>query len=170
MARKATESEQAIDNGTTVPILAEGIGTRIKAAADKIGSRKKAAGAAGVSDDMLYKYIRETSTPSFAAMAGLCRESGYSLDWMATGEGAARAGEVSASPAAPSSLGRPDIDLDALEEVVSKIRRMFRERNINLKPEAEARIVRLVYEYYLRQGEAMDEASLDNVIELAAFR
>lgn len=87
MARKKRESEGENGIGTALPIIAPGIGKRIKAAADAVGSRKKAAQAAGVSDDMLYKYIRETSTPSFAAMVGLARAAGVRLEWLATGEG-----------------------------------------------------------------------------------
>lgn len=62
------------------------------------------------------------------------------------------------------------LKLDALEEVITKTRSMLQKRNISLNPEAEARIIRLIYEFYLRQGEPMDEAMLNNIIELAAFR
>jgi len=166
MARKIRASEQKDSNGTAVPILADGIGTRIKAAADKIGSRKKAAQAAGVSDDMLYKYIRETSAPSFTAMAGLCAEAGLSLDWMATGKAPMDEGDRDAVPA----LGRPDHDMDALQDIMEKVLALLDKRRPDLSPKARARIVRLVYEFYVRQEKQMDEASLDNVIELAAFR
>lgn len=116
----------------------------------------------GIAQSLIGKYLDGVSTPGTDKLVVLANALGVSVAWLATGE--------PAKEAAPSLLGKPDADLDALEEVVSKIRRMFRERSISLKPEAEARIVRLVYEYYLRQGEAMDEASLNNVIELAAFR
>ena len=53
---------------------------------------------------------------------------------------------------------------------VAKTRAKFKERGISLSPQAEAKVIRLIYEFYARQGEPMDEASLDNVIELAAFR
>lgn len=85
--RKNGESERGIGNGTPVPILAPGIGTRIKAASGAFGDRKSAADAAGVSTDMLYRYFREESTPSFSAIVGLARGSGYCLEWLATGEG-----------------------------------------------------------------------------------
>lgn len=80
-------TERAKDSEKAGPILAPGIGTRIKTVSEKIGTRAKAALTAGVSDDMLYRYIREESPPSFKAMAGLAAASGYSLDWMATGKG-----------------------------------------------------------------------------------
>lgn len=161
MSEKAKETERLGVNRKDVPILSSGIGTRIKFAAERVGARKSAAKAAGVSEDMLYRYIREQASPSFAAMSGLALAARVRMEWIATGEG---------DPGPEPSLGRPDIDLDALEQVVVKTRRMLLDRNINLKPEAEARVIRLIYEFYLRQGEPMDEASLNNVIELAAFR
>lgn len=62
------------------------------------------------------------------------------------------------------------MDLSSLEEVTRKVLQLLDERRPDLSSKARARIVRLVYEFYLRQGEPMDEASLNNVIELAAFR
>ena len=47
---------------------------------------------------------------------------------------------------------------------------MFKAKGIKLRPEAEAKVIRLMYEYYLRHGDAMDEATMENVIALAAFR
>lgn len=79
-----------------------------------------------------------------------------------------RAGE--AVPEASQSLGKPDISLDALEDVIVKVRAMLRKKRPDLSLKAEARIIRLVYEFYMKQGESMDDAILDNVIELAAFR
>ncbi len=93
-------SEPPPMNRNAVPILAPGIGTRIKAAADRIGTRANAAAAAGVSDDMLYRYIREESPPSFAAMAGLACAAGVSLEWIATGEPPMRRGELRAEESA----------------------------------------------------------------------
>ncbi len=67
--------------------ISPGFGDRVKAAADLVGTRAEAAAAAGVSEDMLYRYIREECPPSFSAMAGLSHHSGVSLDWLATGRG-----------------------------------------------------------------------------------
>lgn len=68
------------------PQPVQGIGNRIKAAADAIGSRKEAARLAGVSDDMLYRYMREETPPRFEAIVRLAQAAGMSLDWMATGQ------------------------------------------------------------------------------------
>lgn len=87
MSRKNKESELDRGGRSSVPILEPGIGTRIKAAADAVGSRVDAARAAGISDDMLYRYIREDSLPGFEAIVGLARAAGFSIEWMASGRG-----------------------------------------------------------------------------------
>lgn len=145
--------------------MAPGIGSRIKFASDRIGARKSAAAAAGVSDDMLYRYIRERGAPSFAAMAGLAAAAGVRLEWLATGEG-----DPEQDSGAATRLGRPDIDLDALEDVMTQVLALLEKRRPDLSVKARARIVRLVYEFYIKQEKPMDKASLDNIIELAAFR
>lgn len=67
--------------------FAPGIGARIRLLADRVGSRGKAARAARVSEDMVYRYMREDSLPSFGAMANLAHAAGASLEWLATGDG-----------------------------------------------------------------------------------
>ncbi|WP_328184682.1 hypothetical protein [Marinobacter sp. OP 3.4] len=61
-------------------------------------------------------------------------------------------------------------DLDAMEEITTKVLALLEQRRPDLSAKARARIIRLVYEFYIKQEKPMDEASLDNVIELAAFR
>lgn len=54
---------------------------------DELPNRAAAAKAAGKSRDQLYAYINGTSEPSFLALAALAEETGFSLDWLATGRG-----------------------------------------------------------------------------------
>ncbi|MDN8035390.1 helix-turn-helix transcriptional regulator [Burkholderia vietnamiensis] len=70
-----------------VSIPADGIESRIDEMCRQIGGRGAAAAVAGVSDDMLRRYIRGDSKPTFEVMAKLARAAGVSLDWVATGEG-----------------------------------------------------------------------------------
>lgn len=81
------ESDRAPRDPIRDPILAAGIGSRIKAVADTLGTREEAAVAAGVSADMLYRYIREESPPPLRAMAALCKRAGFRLEWLAFDEG-----------------------------------------------------------------------------------
>lgn len=82
--------------------------------------------------------------------------------WLVTGQG---------SPdGVRQQLGQPAPDLDRLEEVIAKTERMLAARRASVTPETKAKVIRLIYEYCLRQGHIMDDASLTNVIELAAYR
>lgn len=104
------------------------------------------------------------SVPGTDKLVALATAANVSITWLATGmgetgtEGLAHQESVS------------EVDLSSLEEVTGKVLQLLDERRPDLSSRARARIVRLVYEFYLRQGEPMDEASLNNVIELAAFR
>lgn len=110
----------------------------------------------GMSDSLVRKYLAGT-LPGLDKLVVMAEVAGVSVQWLATGK------EVAA-------LGQPQIDYDKLEEVTTKILRLFQDRGVKVKPEALARIIRLVYEYVQRQGKDMDAASLDNIIELAAYR
>ena len=61
------------------------LGTRISAVAEEIGTRKDAAKVAGISDDMLFRYIAGRSKVSFEPVAKMCESRGISLDWLHTG-------------------------------------------------------------------------------------
>jgi len=98
-SKRRTESELGRHRRNEVPIFAPGIGTRINAAAKMIGSRAQAAAAAGVSEDMLYRYIREESQPSFSSIVGLGRAACLSLEWFATGVDDRSTDRVSENPA-----------------------------------------------------------------------
>lgn len=168
MPGKKRESEQDAGSGRVFPFLAPGIGARIRLAAERIGTRAKAAKAAGISNDMLYRYIREQSPPSFSAMTGLALSAGVSLEWLATGKGSPGGGV--ASPAGTYSAGPVEVDLDLLEEVAASTFKELQARDIRLEPEAQARLIRVLYRHFANKGEHPDHETVSNIIDLAAYR
>lgn len=114
----------------------------------------------GIAQSLVRKYLRGDSIPGTDKLVALAAVTGVSVAWLATGQ----------EEKAPKEEDGSGVNFDALEQVVTKTRRMLSDKNVNLSPEAEGRVVRLIYEFYTKQGQPMDEASLDNVIELAAFR
>lgn len=104
------------------------------------------------------------SVPGTDKLVALATAANVSLTWLATGTG-----EISRE-ALTQQQSANALDLSSLEEVAGRVLQLLDERRPDLSSKARARIVRLVYEFYMRQGEPMDEASLNNVIELAAFR
>lgn len=85
----------------------EGVGVRIHAMVDRVGDVNLAAHAAGVSVSTLRRYMRGDVAAPFAALAGLARRSGMSLDWLATGEGPRESDRLE-KPVAPRDLARGD--------------------------------------------------------------
>jgi len=72
-----------METGVTIP--AEGMETRFKAVVDYFKSRREAAHIAGISEDMIYKYIGGRASLSLAPAAKLCAKVGVSLDWLVSG-------------------------------------------------------------------------------------
>lgn len=118
----------------------------------------------GIAQSLIRKYLSGQSVPGTDKLVALAIAAGVSVAWLATGQD-----EATAEALSHQEVGR-EVDLGSLEEVTRKVLQLLDERRPDLSSKARARIVRLVYEFYLRQGEPMDEASLNNVIELAAFR
>lgn len=81
------ESERKEQAAKTVPILSDGIGTRISDVASMYESRKQAAEAAGVALSSLQRWIAEDGVPAFDSVARLAAGQSISLDWLATGRG-----------------------------------------------------------------------------------
>tara|TARA_R110002012_G_scaffold309795_1_gene517074 strand:- start:584 stop:1087 length:504 start_codon:yes stop_codon:yes gene_type:complete len=149
--------------------LERGFGARLKEA---IGQRSVLSFAkeCGISDSLVRKYLAG-SLPGLDKALVMARTLGVSLEWLATGEGEmVKVDGVQEPSAHYHGEAAPAIDMEKLEEVITKTQRMLQERGVRLKPEAEAKVIRLIYEYYIRHAEAIDDATLDNVIQLAAFR
>ncbi|HEY1630392.1 MAG TPA: helix-turn-helix domain-containing protein [Rhizomicrobium sp.] len=69
-------------------------GERMRYLLDLFESRPEAAKVANVTPEHLASYISEKAKPRFATVARLAQAKGVSLEWLATGEGRARAGAV----------------------------------------------------------------------------
>ena len=141
----------------------DALGERISVAIERAGGATLMSQKAGVSTSVLRKWRSGQSEPQVTSLVNMAMAAGVSVEWLATGRG-------ESDQEAPSGLGEAHIDLDALEEVAVKVLALLDKRRPDLSARARARIVRLVYEFYIRQEKPMDEASLNNVIELAAFR
>lgn len=87
------DSERKEGKLKSVPILGEGIGTRISDVASMYESRKQAAEAAGVALSSLQRWIAGDGIPAFDSIARLANGKAVSLDWLATGQGPKLAGK-----------------------------------------------------------------------------
>lgn len=57
---------------------------------DSLPTKAEAARIAGKSTDQLSGYVKGKNEPAFTPLANLAAATGYSLDWLATGEGPKR--------------------------------------------------------------------------------
>lgn len=174
MKGKKTESEQPGINRNSVLILASGIGTRIDAASRKVGTRKNAAIAAGVSDDMLYRYIREQSAPSFEAMVGLAKAAGVSLEWLASGEEPKPANDVREDSntyivSSPLSNTPYQEVLDDIELVVREVEQIMLEQRKTMAPASKGKLMALVFDWLVTREEMEDESIEPQILRLIRF-
>lgn len=147
----------------SVPNVAPGIGTRIDAVSKLVGTRAEAAKAALVSDDMLYRYIREDSPPSFSAMAGLAKAAGVSLDWIATGQGHMMAGSGASSV--------PSISRDIMADVIEVVLRELDSQGKTLSPDKMSQLMLLIHDEILESEQTatgVDRSKVIRLIKLAS--
>ena len=91
----------------------------------------------------------------------MAQATNLSVSWLASGEGVSSPVRAFIYLVGTGYSGR-DYYQGAITLSSQKRRPATRSRGTS--------IIRLVYELYLRQGQQMDEASLNNLIELASFR
>lgn len=136
---------------------------RINLAIDQVGDTKDLSEKMGVSQSTLKSWCSGSSEPSRSHLLKMSEVTKLSVGWLASGEG---------SPYIRPSASPPPthVDLDSLEKIIALSRKQSMKKNLILKPEAEARLIRLAYEFYLRQGGRTDDACLKNLLELASFK
>ncbi|MBP5857079.1 helix-turn-helix transcriptional regulator [Marivibrio halodurans] len=62
-----------------------GLGDRLRQVCALIGSKKAAADAMGVSEDMIYRYLKGETKPPLMPIVALCERAGVRVDWLASG-------------------------------------------------------------------------------------
>jgi len=134
---------------------------RMNFCAKRVGSVSALAKKAGISQSGIRRYF-SGGEPTRPHLISLSDAAGVRLEWLASGKGSPDIGAPEPAYANP--------DVDALEEIATKVLSVLERRRPELSAGARVKIVRLVCEFYLKQDKPMDQASLDNVIELAAFR
>lgn len=87
---KNKESEHTERIGTDVPIITNGIGTRISALSKLVGGMARLAELSGLSQSQMRRIIAESSQAKIETIAAIARETGVSIVWLAFGEGEMR--------------------------------------------------------------------------------
>lgn len=136
---------------------------RINVAIEKAGGAQKLAQKLGVSLLTLQGWRSGKTDPSRCTLIQIAQASQLSIHWLLSGE---------LCPDQHDSSSRSDnaADLDSLEEIILKTRRLFVQQKLKLRSQAETQVVRQLYEFYLHQGHHMDEASLNSLIKRLVLR
>ncbi len=80
-------SDDGKNASSIYPSSIEELGQRIEMVAEMAGGRKNASVIAGISHDMLTKYIQGKNFPKLDVIVRLCFHFDISLEWLAYGEG-----------------------------------------------------------------------------------
>lgn len=108
---------------------------------------------AGVTRSLVNQWVttREVTTIGYEIAHTLQRTSGFSLHWIITGEGIKANGKPFA--VVGSQKPRAEIDLDLLTSAIGGVESHLRnQRRSAAPPEKKARLIALVYDYYISAG------------------
>lgn len=136
---------------------------RINLAIERAGGGQLLAQRLGISLLALQGWQSGKTEPSRSALIKIAQTTNLSLHWLASGENAPDKCNISLQKVRAT-------DLDSLEYVILKTRERFVQQRLDLRSRVEAKVVCLLYEFYLQKGHHMDDESLDNVIKRLVFR
>ncbi|MFP4131300.1 MAG: helix-turn-helix domain-containing protein [Thiohalospira sp.] len=113
------ETEEGDQAGSEIPIPASEIGSRISEAAETVGGKKKLAAATGISESHIYRYISGASEPTASRLVRIAQATGFSVAWLATGEGEPHAGSGvdNGSGGEPAYARRSETSMDRADEI-----------------------------------------------------
>ncbi|MBF0247001.1 MAG: helix-turn-helix transcriptional regulator [Alphaproteobacteria bacterium] len=115
---------------------------------------------AGISEDMLHRYIRGDSRPSFGAMALLCAAGGVTMEWLATGEEPEKD-----APVTGAALSK--IDLALLTDVIRLIEDWLSNADRKMSPSKKAEVIVMAYEMIEERPTGTSQESYhNNVVRL----
>jgi transcriptional regulator with XRE-family HTH domain len=117
-----------------------------------------------VSESALRTYLKGQTTPNLEVLAKMSEVSGYSLAWLASGDGEMKRGEDTAQPAANSG---PVLDLMLLEHIIIEViknQRMTGDEAQDLFIEALARTTATTIINTYKTCLDMPTASKDDII------
>lgn len=127
------------------------LGERIRVVADNIDSRSMAAEVAGITTQQLRNLIAGKSAPSLLVIGRLCDETGYSLDWVCTGEGAPRRADSSATPSTPP------LDPNLFGRILDAIAKAYKEAGVDISHVELGRLAAIDYQAFSPLASTEDE-------------
>jgi len=105
----------------------------------------------GVNQGTVHKYEKGIGAPSIETLSKIAKYGGVTVEWLLHGEGpAAAAGAPNAQEVAATYDARPtSLDHDALAHTIFLARDWLRRKKQKLSVPGEAKLIALLYEYWL---------------------
>lgn len=123
----------------------------------RAGGVRNVARATGLSESVVRKWRSGRSEPTRRHLVNIANAANVTVGWLAACE-----------ETPPRSLSQ-SAELDRLEVIVTAIRTRLRSSAMDLRPETEARLVRLVYELNAYYEKPLDPQLLDAMVELVTL-
>lgn len=164
---KKIESELAAADRGRVPILTEGIGTRISAAAKAIGGKRRLADALSISEGQLHRIIGGDNQAKVETIAEIAAATGVSLEWLAIGKGEMIPSDQVQEDHVP--FGALLITPESLANALEAVENALKAKKIKLSARKRAKLALLAYEYMkIEKAEEIANEHLRQLIDVAS--
>lgn len=163
MAYKKRENPILV--GNRVPGWTPEVGNRLSEVVRHLGGGPAAGKIAGVSDEMISRYINGRAKPSVYAIAALAAAAGVSMEWVMAGE---------AKEHLPSSERSP-LAIEVIKKIIIDLEVWLSKADSQMTPEAKARFVGQAYLICADEAQADGESieavaskNVENLLKLIA--
>lgn len=112
-------------------------------------SIREFASSASMSAGTLHNYLNDESLPTLDKLISLANTAGISLNWLATGRGAASIGDASKESLSGETTDR--LDITVLTEALECIEQAIHELGISMSPEKKSSVTASIYDLFREQ-------------------
>lgn len=152
---------------TAIPTWTPELGIRIGELFDALGGASAAGRLVGYTDEQVRKWRDGRAKAPFYALAAMTAAAGWSLDWLATGEGTR---EVGAARAAGAGDAGAKVDPQLLRDSIRLVEDWLERNNRVMRPERKAAVVADIYQLTIDmsagKGFTLDLAWVDRILRL----
>lgn len=136
-----------------------GIGDRINEISRRAGGKRRLAEMAGLSESQLHRITSGESQAKIENVAAMAINCGVSIDWLATGRGAAGTQGVAEHAALYQGASA------LLRDVLIAVEKILEEHALPMAPEKKAEMILLLYDFSQAKGK-VDDAAVGRLLRL----
>lgn len=150
-------SETKKDDDALASEFRSKLGSRLRFIEKEFKNREEAADAAGVAKSSFQRWVEARSDPSFEGLSRLCAATGFSLDWLATGEGPMRIDEAPPVPAIPPPTAALPVDEALMGRLLEGIVLLYKELGQHISPMNMGQLQTRLYNEIIADTDGPDE-------------